>query len=50
MSEGSVYADLVNLHELDLRFSNYAKNAALLRTGFYDLSKTMVELFTNIYL
>jgi hypothetical protein len=28
---------LLNLHELDLRFSNYAENVALLRTGFYDL-------------
>jgi hypothetical protein len=39
MSGDSMYADLVNLHELDLRFSNYAENVALLRTRFYDLSK-----------
>ena len=40
---------LLNLHELDLRFSKYAKNVALLEAGFYDLSKKMVELFTNRY-
>ena len=31
---------LLNLYELDLRFSKYAENVALLRTEkFYDLSK-----------
>jgi hypothetical protein len=29
----------INLHELDLRFIDYAENVALLRTGFDDLSK-----------
>ena len=39
----------MNLHELDLRFNNYAENVALLRTGFYDSQERMVELFTNRY-